>query len=164
MCCFHEKNSKISWGKIPEITTLWRRHSVEKREIYSHWIDISSKLLFSTFFSKNVALTEFLPKKRESKFAHAQCEQWKIWSHQKIFRQIAYLVLSKVKTLLWRHFCQKSVRINFRIFHTACVWHTALWKFWNFTATILLQKFRQINFLLKKFTLKLIWRKNIAWQ
>ena len=37
---------------------------------------------------------------------------------EKIFRQINSLVTSLVKSLLSRNFCQKSVRENFRNFHT----------------------------------------------
>ena len=39
---------------------------------------------------------------------------------QKKFRQINSLVFSLVKTLLSRNFCQKSVTVNFRNFHTVC--------------------------------------------
>ena len=42
-------------------------HSLEKQEIYSHWRIFSSNQLFSNFYSKNVAFTEFLWKKCESK-------------------------------------------------------------------------------------------------
>ena len=37
---------------------------------------------------------------------------------EKIFRQITYLVISLVKLLLSRNFCQKCMRGNFRNFHT----------------------------------------------
>ena len=40
-------------------------HSVEKREILSHWKKISSNRLFSNFFSKSIAFTKFLRKKCE---------------------------------------------------------------------------------------------------
>ena len=40
-------------------------------------------------------------------------------THEK-FRQINSLVFSLVKTLLSRNFCQKSVTVNFRNFHTVC--------------------------------------------
>ena len=40
-------------------------HSVEKWKIYSHQIKISSNQLFSTFFSKTITLTKYLPKKWE---------------------------------------------------------------------------------------------------
>ena len=43
-------------------------HSVEKREILSHWKKISSNHLFSNFFSKTIAFTEFLRKKCEREF------------------------------------------------------------------------------------------------
>ena len=37
---------------------------------------------------------------------------------EKKIRQINFLVISLVKLLLSRNFCQKSVRENFRNFHT----------------------------------------------
>ena len=37
---------------------------------------------------------------------------------EKFFRQINYLVISLVKQLLSRNFCQKCVRVNFRNFHS----------------------------------------------
>ena len=45
-------------------------HNVEKWKIYSHWENISSNQLFIDFFSKNVAFTKILPKKREIKFPY----------------------------------------------------------------------------------------------
>ena len=45
-------------------------------------------------------------------------EKPEILSHQKIFREINYLVTLLVKPLLSRHFYQKSARENFRNFHT----------------------------------------------
>ena len=48
-----------------------------------------------------------------------QCGKMKnLLSPKKIFRQINYLVISLVKALLSRNFCQKSVRVNFCNFHT----------------------------------------------
>ena len=57
------------------------------------------------------------------------------------------------KELFWRN--TFWARVN------SLTFHTMLWKFRNFTATILAQKIRQISFfLLKSFTLdKLTWRK-----
>ena len=40
---------------------------------------------------------------------------------QKFSRQISYLVILLVKSLLSRNFCQKRVRVNFRNFHTVHV-------------------------------------------
>jgi len=60
---------------------------------------------------------------------HIACivEKWKIYSHQKIFRQInSFLVISLVKLSLSRNFCQKCVKIT--IF------------------TLTLEMFREINF------------------
>ena len=41
------------------------------------------------------------------------------FSHWKQFRQINFLVISLVKSLLSRNFCRESVRENFCNFHTA---------------------------------------------
>ena len=52
------------------------------------------------------------------------CEKWwewihsAVWKDEKIFRQINSLVISLVKPLLSRNFCQKSVKVNHRNFHT----------------------------------------------
>ena len=63
-------------------------------------------------------------------------------SHLKIFRQINYLVISFVKMLVSRNFCQKSARVNF------CKYHTALC-FRNFhtvqSSNIISRKLRQIK-------------------
>ena len=66
---------------------------------------------------------------------------------QKVSVKSTLLVTTLVKILIWRKkcwFCHQTRD------HVLC--HT-LWKFRNFAATILSQKFRAINFLLKKFTL-----------
>ena len=49
---------------------------------------------------------------------------WKFTLNEKIFRQINYLVIHLVKTLLSRKFCQKCVRSNFRNYQNRAV-HTA---------------------------------------
>ena len=49
-----------------------------------------------------------------------------LWKNEKFtlteifFRQINSLVICLVNALLSRNFCQKSVRVNFRNFHTVC--------------------------------------------
>ena len=62
--------SEKSWDKNLWISTLCIlcTHSVVKWKIHSHLKNISSKQLFSNFFSKNGAFTKFLPKNSESKF------------------------------------------------------------------------------------------------
>ena len=57
----------------------------------------------------------------------------------KINRQINSLVFWSIKTLFSRNFCQKSVRLNFRNFHTVCVEKREILSHWK--------KFRQINYL-----------------
>ena len=59
--------------------------------------------------------------------------------------------------VIWRNIFQ------LRAFSIPCNTH-CLWKLQNFTATIFSQKFRQINFLPKKFTLNCFDGKKIAWQ
>jgi len=52
---------------------------------------------------------------------HYQFTLWKLRKftlNEKIFRQITYLVISLVKLILSRNFCQKCVRMNFHYFHT----------------------------------------------
>ena len=79
--------------------------------------------LFSNFSSETVTFTKFLPKMRESEFLEfPQCdivEKPEIRSHLIFFvKSTIYLVISLVKPLLSRNFCQKCVRVNFRIFHS----------------------------------------------
>ena len=81
-------------------------------------------------------------------FCRKSVEKRKIWSHQKIFRQINSLVISLVKTLLSRNFCQK---------------HT-LWKLWNSSLTLFRQKFRESNGFTKQITKELIWRNFFQWE
>ena len=64
-------------------------------------------------------------------------EKWEIYSHQKEFRQINSLVISLVKPLISRIFCQKCVRLNCSIFHSV------VWKNDKFSLTK--EIFRQIN-------------------
>ena len=98
---------------------------------------------------------------------------------KKIFRQINYLVIFLVKTLLSRNFCQKCVRLNRSNFHTVTLWYRSLKKF---VKSILIYKriesFLFLNKLISRnfhttykipwnsFTRKLyyselIWRKNL---
>ena len=70
-------------------------------------------------------------------------EKWEIHSHWKNFRQINYLVTLLVKPFLSRNFCQKTVRVNFRNFHTVYVEET-VWKFQDFSVTH--QILREIKF------------------
>ena len=57
--------------------------------------------------------------KISAQYVHTQCgKTWNSLSLKKKIRQINYLVISLVKPLLSRNFCQKSVRENFRNFHT----------------------------------------------
>ena len=85
---FHE--NFFQWERISRFSTLC---SVEKWKIYSHWNFFPSNQLFSDLFSKCVAFTKFLPKKRESNFT---------W-----FRHCAVL---KLRNFLSRFFGKNSVK------------------------------------------------------
>ena len=112
----------------------------------SHQKNISSNQLFSNFFSKNVAFTKFLPKNVRKNFCNFHSVFFTVWKNEKFtvtnkkFRQINSLVLSLVKTLLSRNFCQISVTVNFHNFHNV------VYKSWFFTWNQLFKKFREINF------------------
>ena len=60
--------------------------------------------------------------------------------------------------MIWRK--KILARENFSFFHTV----STLWKFRNFIATVFSQKFRQINVLLKNFTINWFDGKKFAWQ
>jgi len=68
-----------------------------------------------------------------------------VWKNEKFtlteikFRQINYLVNSLVKPLLSRNFCQKSVRENFRYFHTV---FTKLWQLKHFSLNQILREIK----------------------
>ena len=88
---------------------------------------------------------------------HPKNTKWKMWDPQK----------SRETN------CSGTIDFTDKILHTTALcgkiknfrnYHTTVWKLRNFTATILPQKFRQINFLLKKFTLNWIDEKKFAWQ
>ena len=77
-----------------------------------------------------------------------RCVQHTVWKDEKfsltkkIFRQINSLLISLVKALLSRNFCQKCVRLNCSDFHTVAADHS-MWK--NEKFTLAAKFFRQIN-------------------
>ena len=81
-----------------------------------------------------------------------QCRNYRnLLSPKKYFvKSTMYLVISLVKELLARNFCQKRVRVNFRNFHTVRLW----------SKQKKITFFRQINIFNKE---ELIWRK-IFWR
>ena len=107
--------------------------------------------------------------------------EWKMYSHRKKFRQINCLVVSLVKMLLLRNFCQNRVRVNYRNsllrifgknfvkvmvlfnnwFDEIFLWTilcTVVWKVQKFSLTLLSQKFRESNSFPKEITKQLIWQ------
>ena len=67
-----------------------------------------------------------------------------------------------IKTLFSQLLAKKYIRVNFRNFHTM-VQCAQCGKLQTFTATVYSQKFRQINVLLKNFTISWFDGKKIAW-
>ena len=82
-------------------------------------------------------------------FLHSQCGKTRNSLPHKYFTSNQLTVKFFSKTLIWRIFCEKTVAVNFRNYHTV---RTLLWKLWNFTVTVFIQNFCQINVLLKNFT------------
>ena len=99
--------------------------------------------------SKYVTFTKFLSKKCDSKFLQfPHCV-----SLEKIFLKLIYIVPRHgllVKKLISRNFSKKSGKENFRNLHN-CAQHTV--EITEFYFHGLSQKFRQINDLLKNFTI-----------
>ena len=103
-----------------------RKNSVKR----NHAQKISSNQLFSNLTSSVKTLIwldgkkcPFFTKNGDSVYSKYfstmhTVEISEIYSHWKILRQITYLVMSLVKLLLSRNFCQKCVRVNSRDFHT----------------------------------------------
>ena len=75
-----------------------------------------------------------------------------LWKNEKftlteiIFRQINSLVIYLVNALLSRNFCQKSVRVNFRNFHTVHFWFKIFQSQSQFLYWLLKPTIKQKNF------------------
>ena len=88
------------------------------------WSTICSNLPGSNQGSLNVHASNIYIRKvlifvKSKYFSIYDAEKRGIRLHQKIFRQINFLVTYLVKPLLSRNFCQKCVIENFHNFHTA---------------------------------------------
>ena len=87
-------------------------HSVEKREILSHWKKFLWNQLFSNSFSETVIFTKFFPKNRESKFPkfpHCACsvEYNEILSHWKKISWKQLFSNSFSKNVIFTNFLSK---------------------------------------------------------
>ena len=100
------KSLYITWKIIREIT-LQRDYSLYSLE----------KVEFTEFLSKNVMMR-----------AHHGMEKREILSHWKKFRQINHLVISLVKPLLSRNFCEKVWE---RISRSSTVEITEIYSHWK---------------------------------
>ena len=76
----------------------------------THSVEYTKFLYISRFFERKFRETNF--------FSKHSVEKLRIYSHWKFFRQTNYLVISLVKPVFSRNFCQKSVREKFRNFHS----------------------------------------------
>ena len=94
------------------------------------WFSTNSKLMWRNIFSVRINLSIF----------HTV-----VWKHLKniSLTEIIFVKSTLVKMLLSRNFCQKCLRVNFRILRIA--------------VKILSQKLRQINFPLNWFHEKKLW-------
>ena len=126
------------------IEKSWNCHNVQITESYCHTGFFSQKFRQMKFLLKKFTINWFDGKSVAffSFFHTHSVEKWKIYSHRNFFRQINSLVIYLVNALLSRNFCQKSVRVNFRNFHT--VECCTLWKFRK-SFKIISQIFREIS-------------------
>ena len=123
----------ISRGKMLAFSTLC---CVEITEISSHnfWQNIrESNFLLKNFWWRKISCFSTL---HTVKIAE-------IYSNRKKYRQINYVEISLAKMLFSRNFCQKSVKVNFRNFHTAlCTMHTSVALFsWNQIMVVVVVQF-----------------------
>ena len=121
-------------------------HSVESTEIYSHsflaknFVKVIPLLrsLLSSWFDEIFIRWEWISVISKVCNRSSHCTVWKNEKFsltEKKFRQIIYLVISIVKLMLSRNFCEKSVRDNFCNFHTVhCSAHCD--NFWIFCETV----------------------------
>ena len=92
-----------------EHESIFTEHSAVKKDISRNQLE---------FISRNFCVIPFCT------YVLSAChtvEKWKIYSHrshQNFFRQITSLVIYLVNPLVSRNFCQKSVRVNSRNFHS----------------------------------------------
>ena len=113
--CDHDSQDKIKFF-FPS------NHSVEKREILSHWKKISSNQLFSNLFSKTNAFTKFLRKNCEREFLEfPHCEGVARSPRAKgsyfWYYPSAHMVIPLSYSLLYSNYLLKTIDIN--------------WWYWN---------------------------------
>ena len=131
------ESKKIDWLRTLESTsnffqaTVFSQNSVKSTFslIVAMWIDFT-KFCFCMFFT-------------------VQCGKTRNSLTEKKFRQITYLIISLVKAMLSRNFCEKNVRDNF------CNFHSTVWKLTNFC--LALQNF--FNFLREINAIKVLFSK-----
>ena len=117
---FHGK--KFRWERISRFSTL---HSVERNygTLVSHFL-AKSKIFIKEVTKELISRNIFWVREILC-FFHSVCvAHWTAWKNAKFSltemfsREISSLVTLLVKTLISRNFCDKSVRVNFRIFHS----------------------------------------------
>jgi len=120
--CSRFKKAVREFLQIPHWSVIWLFSSHKKKIPWnwrSEWVYASG----SRNFCENMVKANLQFPKYSC--CHSLCVT--VWKNEKFtlikknFRQINSLVISLVKPLLSRNFCQKCVRVNFRNFHTVCV-------------------------------------------
>ena len=87
---------------------------------------VKSKL-FSNFIRKSVTFTKFSRKMCETK-SQQHClpkhsvEKREIHCHANFFPSNQFIAKFFSKTLIWRNFCEKTMAVKFRNFHTVRDW------------------------------------------
>ena len=101
---------------LPQLKQLWTESSQEAKELLEK--GLKTRSIGSTASNENSSRSHAI-----FRFVHS-AEKRENSSLKKI-RQINLLVISLIRTMLSRNFCQKSAKINFRNFHTS---YDTLWK------------------------------------
>ena len=99
----------------------WKLLQICAKMVYTEYSEaiLLKKTLLHWFHGKIQTVLQKFCETKIRQFLY--CTLWKLRKFnltQKIFRQNTYLVISLVKLLLSRNFCQKCVRVNFWNYHT----------------------------------------------
>ena len=151
--------TKLIWRKKSVVAYCgnYRNYLCVKMRMFLSPKNISSNQLFSTFFSKNVAFTEFLLKMRESQFPwFPHCVLWKLKKFTLAEKNSSIHLFSDFlsKNVTFTKFFPKKSESKFPSFHTLCV---QKYDHWFYGKINIFHIFRQINV----FTKKLISRKSL---
>ena len=101
----------------------WKLLQICAKMVYTEYSEaiLLKKTLLHWFHGKIQTVLQKFCETKIRQFLY--CTLWKLRKFnptEKIFRQNTYLVISLVKLLLSRNFCQKCAGVNSRNFHTVC--------------------------------------------